>query len=583
MLKHILGWTITTHYLDDFIRIVPCELAPAIAQDELDYSDLTNILGIPRNLAKDCRGTTVEVLGIEIDTTTLEARLPIEKLEKAVTATANCLSQHTLSLKAAQQLGGFLNFCCKVVRVSRAFMSSLWEFIAAFSKSRSTKRRINFCLRQDLRWWHTTLPLVNGILFFDNTHRRTVQIFTDACPLGLGGFYYFAVDKEWRDNIYLIERSHSFTSQIPTLHLSEQINTLELRAILFAFQLWGLNFHRCRVVVNTDNTTAHNGLVSRRLRGRSNIPLREILCIAAHHDITIEPRWLSSKDNALADALSRDNSTTVANFVYTLAGSSIQLEIVPSFLPTETESPSHQYAQLLWAGLSPGTRRSYRAAVQSYEHYCGLHMIVAWPASEESLGRWIATRAFGSTDRYQGQIKPDTLQSYVSALRSYHVDHGLATSVFRSPRLDRLIQGARSLFPGPRRERLPITRELLTTVTPNRSPLTIFTSTLPSNSPSLASFVWGSSRTRGRDKQIHGHSLPQKFVGQMLNLQVIISLSGSNGAKQTNCIKVSPLSWRPRKIPIAPSTPYASCSAGTQSLGTRPYSPSPQVGSPESS
>ena len=313
MLKHILGWTITTHYLDDFIRIVPCELAPALAQDERDYSDLTKILGVPRNLAKDCRGTTVEVLGIEIDTTTFEARLPIEKVEKAVTATANCLSQHTLSLKAAQQLGGFLNFCCKVVRVGRAFMSSLWEFIAAFSKSRSTKRRINFCLREDLRWWHTTLPLVNGILFFDDIHRRTVQIFTDACPRGLGGFYYFAVDNEWRDNIHLIECSHSFTSQILTLHSSEHINTLELRAILFAFQLWGPYFHRCRVVVNTDNTTAHNGLVSRRLRGRSNIPLREILCIAAHHDITVEPRWLSSKDNALADALSRDNSTTVAN------------------------------------------------------------------------------------------------------------------------------------------------------------------------------------------------------------------------------------------------------------------------------
>ena len=139
---------------------------------------------------------------------------------------------------------------------------------------------------------------------------------------------------------------------------------------------------------------------------------------------------------------------------------------MPSTFPVETESPSHQYALLLWAGLSPGTRRSYHAAVQSYEHYCGLHMLTAWPASEDSLGRWIATRAFGSTDRYQGQIKPDTLQSYVSALRSYHVDHGLPTSIFTSPKLDRLIQGARSLFRGPRRERLPITRELLTTVTP---------------------------------------------------------------------------------------------------------------------
>jgi len=142
---------------------------------------------------------------------------------------------------------------------------------------------------------------------------------------------------------------------------------------------------------------------------------------------------------------------------------------MPPTFPQDTNSPSHQYALLLWAGLSAGTRRSYQAATQSYEHYCGLHKLTAWPASEESLGRWIATRAFGSADRYQGQIKPDTIQSYVSALRSYHVDLGLPTAVFKSPTLDRLIQGARSLFQGSRRERLPITRELLTTVTPSSS------------------------------------------------------------------------------------------------------------------
>jgi hypothetical protein len=75
MLKHLLRWSITTHYLDDFIRIVPCELASTLAQDEKDYFDLTNTLGIPRNPAKDRCGTTVEVLGIEIDTSTFEARL----------------------------------------------------------------------------------------------------------------------------------------------------------------------------------------------------------------------------------------------------------------------------------------------------------------------------------------------------------------------------------------------------------------------------------------------------------------------------------------------------------------------------
>ncbi|HEY5813549.1 MAG TPA: reverse transcriptase domain-containing protein [Terrimicrobiaceae bacterium] len=313
MLKHLLQWSDTTHYLDDFIRVISKQQTHTITQAEEDYLDLTLVLGIPCNTSKDRCGTTVEVLGIEIDTSIFEARLSAEKLSKAITVTEACLNQVSLSLREAQRLCGFLNFCCKVVRIGRNFMSSLWEFIAAFDPGPPARRRINFCLREDIRWWHTTLPLINGILFFDDTNRRTVQVFTDACLHGLGGFYYSDADDNWKEQLHIIKHSQSFSTRIPALYASEHINVLELQAILFAFQAWAINFHRCRVVVNTDNKTAYNGLLSQRLRGRSNSPLRQILCIAAQHDITVEPRWLSSEDNLLADALSRHDSTTVAN------------------------------------------------------------------------------------------------------------------------------------------------------------------------------------------------------------------------------------------------------------------------------
>ena len=90
-----------------------------------------------------------------------------------------------------------------------------------------------------------------------------------------------------------------------------------------------------------------------------------------------------------------------------------------------------------------------------------------WPATEHALCLWVATRAFGTTEAQQGQLKPDTLQAYLSALRSYHVDRRLSTEVFKSAPLARLVQGARNLFSGPRRERLPITHDLLTAITPS--------------------------------------------------------------------------------------------------------------------
>ena len=46
------------------------------------------------------------------------------------------------------------------------------------------------------------------------------------------------------------------------------------------------------------------------------------------------------------------------------------------------------------------------------------------------------------------------------------MDHRVNTTVFDSPHLLRLVQGARSLFSSQKRERLPITRDILLKITP---------------------------------------------------------------------------------------------------------------------
>jgi hypothetical protein len=60
-------------------------------------------------------------------------------------------------------------------------------------------------------------------------------------------------------------------------------------------------------------------------------------------------------------------------------------------------------------------------------------------------------------------VKPRTMKSYITGLRSLHVDMGLPTDgIFDHPRLQRIIQGSRR-FHGEAgtRERLPITRDVL--------------------------------------------------------------------------------------------------------------------------
>jgi hypothetical protein len=132
---------------------------------------------------------------------------------------------------------------------------------------------------------------------------------------------------------------------------------------------------------------------------------------------------------------------------------------------TSAVTKSYTYRKLLWAGLKPDTRQSYGPAVRSYEQFCTLTNLTPWPATRNSLGHWITGRSFGSNLPLQGQVQPTTMQTYLSALRSVHVDLGYDVTVFENSHLQRLIQGAKNLFPPTKKQgRLPITRTILSAI-----------------------------------------------------------------------------------------------------------------------
>jgi hypothetical protein len=114
-----LNWLLTAylplaavvHYLDDFIAIFPSSvggLSKALTAFNTVYIALTDALGIPRNDSKDAAGTLVIVLGVEIDTTLLQARMPRDKLARASSEAASLLQLDRVSHKALQRVVGFL-------------------------------------------------------------------------------------------------------------------------------------------------------------------------------------------------------------------------------------------------------------------------------------------------------------------------------------------------------------------------------------------------------------------------------------------------------------------------------------------
>ncbi|KAI0999687.1 hypothetical protein K3495_g8510, partial [Podosphaera aphanis] len=127
MLENYLGWCVN-HYLDGFIRIIPPASVNEIFLDraEQDYYELIQLLGVPRNDKKDnhesARGHIVTILGIEVVTFRLGARLPQGKVAKAQKLATAGLHRTTLSIHDSDELSGFLNFCAKVSHLGRLYL-----------------------------------------------------------------------------------------------------------------------------------------------------------------------------------------------------------------------------------------------------------------------------------------------------------------------------------------------------------------------------------------------------------------------------------------------------------------------------
>ena len=77
------GWQ-TLHYLDDFLVILKPKSNHLVREFEVFLKILCSELRITTNISQNQQGTLVDFWGILLDTEKIEARLPQDKLEKAI-------------------------------------------------------------------------------------------------------------------------------------------------------------------------------------------------------------------------------------------------------------------------------------------------------------------------------------------------------------------------------------------------------------------------------------------------------------------------------------------------------------------
>jgi hypothetical protein len=142
-------------------------------------------------------------LGIEVDSNTMTARLPPDKMARVLVAVTEALQKGCMTQLEAQSLAGFLDFCAQVVLLGRSQLRPLFAFVASFPADmrRSAHRRLHVEPRADLIWWKDLLPQFNGVRFLVDENRPIVHVVTDASNIGLGLFFFKSshANASWSD------------------------------------------------------------------------------------------------------------------------------------------------------------------------------------------------------------------------------------------------------------------------------------------------------------------------------------------------------------------------------------------------
>jgi hypothetical protein len=281
-----------THILDDFMFV-------AKSQKECNrklnhFFALAEWLNVPIKHSKTCHPHTNMVAhGLEVDTITMEIRLPHDKLLQAREQILSMSLCRKTTLRSLQSIIGLLNFACRAVVPGRAFLRRLITLTRGLTKPHH-HIRLNFEARADLAAWKSFLATYNGRTLL--SPRRWISssklhLFTDsAASLG----YAAVFGRLW------------FMGQWPLPWKSFSIAFLELFPIVSALCVWASSFANKCIVLHTDNMSIVDIINSQSSKDSLIMYLvRRLVVITLHNNILFHAVHVPGVNNTIPDLLSR--------------------------------------------------------------------------------------------------------------------------------------------------------------------------------------------------------------------------------------------------------------------------------------
>ena len=289
------GVSFLLHYLDDFLTIGPPS-SPTCQHNLEVLTQICNYLGVPLAFEKvEGPSTVLSFLGIVLDTTSMEARLPEDKLTRLKNEVSQWINRTDARKREILSLVGSLQHATKVVRHGRAFVSRMYA-TAAKLRELHFHTRLNVEFRSDLCWWHTFLTDWNGLSLLrwdDSEWIPNYSIQTDASGVWgcasywNGQWFQWAWPPEWT-------------------HLNIMVK--ELAPIVLSCAVWGRYLSGRRILFECDNSSVVSAVNKHYTREQNAMHLLRCLWFfVAHFDIDIKCRHIPGVNNCTADHLSRNN------------------------------------------------------------------------------------------------------------------------------------------------------------------------------------------------------------------------------------------------------------------------------------
>ena len=310
------------HYLDDFLIALPPHSEPSTYTTV--FARLCEEVGLRIKESKNEEGTGVSFAGIDLDTRQMAIRLPNKRLLKAQTIVRSTREKASVALLELERITGYLTFASTVVPLGRTFLRRLYNMQLYYPPgSGHHRRRISGEAWKDLAWWAEALAR-NPQRSIALWKRKIICTWSDAASTkGLGAYYTCPARPYPQLDLVL-----SIALPSPRVHAIEHINTEEMRAAEQILLYWGKSWEGKRVVMYTDNRAVSYGLGNATIRGASMTVPRRCLLLATEYDLELEPIWISTNENAFADALSPFDHDRVTN-------------LAPQLLPEACSLPNH--------------------------------------------------------------------------------------------------------------------------------------------------------------------------------------------------------------------------------------------------